>query len=190
MSARGASICLLWLAACTSGPDPDPGTDTPCEPAITEDLCPEAATYSPTLELGTGELAFTEIAPEDILVPAWGPQGGQHIWATIRTTGLNPGVACSTDINQPVEALITLDFPEHEEGPYSFTQELYLTGPPENAEQLGITAFVCVYDIAWAHQELLSIPATLSVSATDSCGTTVSDSREFLMDLSEYNGED
>lgn len=44
-----------------------------------------------TLEVGTGADAFEPLTDGDDLVLVMGPQGGYHVWGSLRATGVVPG---------------------------------------------------------------------------------------------------
>ena len=186
--------CLLCLLASGVGVGCGPRTDgipRNCKPLTEVDLCEEARALTPTVELGTGETSFEAFEDMAILTPVWGPQGGQHIWASFRATGLNPGVECSEPgTNDPVRVTLSANINDGAFGPYEFETESYLEGDSESSQTQGITSIICVYDIAWAYPDLYEIPTDWQLTVTDSCGTTVSDTRDFLLDLSEYNREE
>jgi hypothetical protein len=49
----------------------------------------EGGEASPRAEVGTGYDTFTPVAPESLVTVVCGTQGGQHIWLSVRTQGLN-----------------------------------------------------------------------------------------------------
>ena len=68
-----------------------------CDPS-----CETLAEKTPMLELGTSmgdgvEDDFISINDGDIINPEWGPQGGQHFWASVRTTNLKRGAPVGTN---------------------------------------------------------------------------------------------
>lgn len=89
--AAGPWICLALVASCDAE-----------EPAPND--CPSAA---PTLELGSGAEAFTPLADGDPLAFHLGPQGGYHVFASLRATGLAEGDP--TDPFGPESPLVTLE---------------------------------------------------------------------------------
>ena len=58
----------------------------------TEKVCDEAVSVEPTVQLGAwNNNTFYAFEEGEVVAPAWGPQGGQHIWAAVLATGINPG---------------------------------------------------------------------------------------------------
>jgi hypothetical protein len=75
------ALSLLGLSACTSvgsGPIPTP------------DLC-AALAADQALELGTGGADFVALEDGDEVEQSWGPQGGDHVWASLRMQGVFGG---------------------------------------------------------------------------------------------------
>jgi hypothetical protein len=73
---RSALALVVALAACTPVIDPGDAEFTDAGPV--------------TLALGTGETAFTPIHDGDTLYLARGCQGLQHVWTSLRATGIAP----------------------------------------------------------------------------------------------------
>lgn len=69
-----ALACMLGLTGCDGAPkDPQPETG---DPACT---------------LGTGAPIWEPLADGDELPVIFGPQGGYHVWGSVRATGIDPG---------------------------------------------------------------------------------------------------
>jgi len=150
-------------------------------------LCEEAALFPPSLQLGTGESNFELFVEDSVLSLVSGRQGGQHIWGALETTGLYPGDSDRLGWDG-VELSWTLEFPEADSdyGPYSHPEQVFLAGSAESAEHLGSTVFICGWDAAYYHSGTDQARTIMSVTATDICGTSVSDSGSFLADISEW----
>lgn len=160
-------------------------------------LCDEASGFTASATLGTGQDAFEELAEGDTLRPAFGAQGGYHLWAGVRTTGLDPGAGSMvtppgpimfggmrTPVprgRDPVTLTTMVRFDEEDDPGIEGEHRDFLTGTPEMAEHWGITAFVDPWDLSGEGPH----PASLTISVTDGCGTTVEDSRNILVDLDE-----
>jgi len=198
-AATRITLCLsalFWTAGCTSN---DSNDDT-ADPAV--DYCAQAALHMPTLLVGTGTNEFSQIEPTDVLTPAWGPQGGHHIWAAVQTTGINPGqgkmVYEDTGLEgygyltpsgaDPVLITLEVSLEGNEMGPYNGTYQNFLTGSPEQAELNGLTAIIDAWGIVARYEEQESIGATLWVSVVDGCGNVVTDSKPFIMNLENIEG--
>ena len=53
--------------------------------------CADVADAEPTLELGTGSTGFRALEEGDPVETGYGFQGGDHVWLSLRSTGLHPG---------------------------------------------------------------------------------------------------
>lgn len=78
---------VLWVAVAgciePAPADPPDPPDPPIPPA-----CGQRAEGSLALEIGTGATEFIAVDETDPWLAARGPQGGEHIWLSIRATGL------------------------------------------------------------------------------------------------------
>ena len=72
-----APMTALLLAGCPTGP--------------TEATCDALAEEGATLEVGGGLDAFTMLEPGALMEQGWGSQGGNHVWVSLRTTGIFEG---------------------------------------------------------------------------------------------------
>jgi hypothetical protein len=90
MMAR-ASLCLAsWLAlACAAGCGDDDGM-------IPDGEVPgDGSSFAPRLEIGTGDIGeFVPVADGETVYLVRGPQGGQHVWVSLRAERLHtrPGL--------------------------------------------------------------------------------------------------
>ena len=182
---------VLFSTACTSTPEVDP--------------CDDLATYTPSVTLGTGSSEFVSFEEGELLTPAYGPQGGHHIWVSFEATGINPGngqmipdpayadidggtIPSIPDGDDPVTIQTVVRFPNHELGPHDAAFVTFLKGDFDLSSLPGITAFVDVYTAVAELPDEESIPAEVSLSVTDSCGTLVEDTRAFEMQLADVDG--
>ncbi len=153
--------------------------------------CARQAESTPSLELGTGSSSFQPILDGDVLSAAWGAQGGNHVWLSMRTQGIlngypEPGLpGLGAGLRDAPTAEIALERPD---GLLLVEQSLspYL----DNDEAVGITA-VLQYEFSesWGDEgeaetdptELLEeterMDLLLTAEVTDVCGVTVSDER-------------
>jgi hypothetical protein len=159
----------------------------------TKKVCKEAATFEPSAEIGTGADQFELFEEGALLTPVFGPQGGFHIWGAVRVTGLNPGdgkmtfkkfrqVAKGRDV---VSLQFTLDFEDEVIGPRSVDFLDFMLGDVAQSETSGQTVFVDLWDVQEAYPDREQIDSVLSVTVEDACGTSVSDSRVFSMQLAD-----
>ncbi len=169
-----------------------------------DEMCTEASQYPATLTAGTGTTVFEDITEDMLISPAFGFQGGHHIWTSVQTTGVNPGqgemVNPNTDLDggfslEPVgQAPVTIDTQIHLEGdlvgpyPASFTN--FLDGSGESAQLLGLTAFIDMWGISEAYSEQDTVAASMEVTITDGCDTVATDSRAFVMQIDGISGLD
>jgi hypothetical protein len=104
-------FCLALLAVgCEREPEPDDTVDSPpvdttddtdsdsvdtppdSGDTVETDTDPETdAPPAPDCEIGTGELAFEPLTDGAIVESTRGPQGGQHVWGSVRCTGIVAG---------------------------------------------------------------------------------------------------
>lgn len=99
-----AALAALALAACDGPPD-----------TIAADAGP------PTVALGTGEQSFEPLADGGTLRAYAGPQGGFHVFLTVRTTGLHGG--------DPDESPLPCDAPRERTAPCVDLVVADATGP-------------------------------------------------------------
>ena len=191
LSSHAPLLGALLLAACTATQQADP--------------CEDLAAYTPSVTLGTGSSEFVAFEEGDLLKPAFGAQGGHHIWVSFEATGINPGTGQMVtdpayaeidggysplipDGDDPVTVQTVIRFPNHELGPHEASFVNFLNGDFELSSFSGITAFVDVYTAVAELPDEESIPAEVSLSVTDSCGTLVEDQRAFEMQLADVDG--
>jgi hypothetical protein len=173
-----------------------------CEPS-----CEKLAEQTASIELGTGFEDFEVVADGDALEPAWGNQGGQHIWSSLRASGVHRGYLIGTDARS-VATRPTVRFSLESDGDtlalYSTENQAVTHLGDGSGEVIGATAFINLnpYDTpqffpedfdpddwesweegeneaAWTYaQEMIEgMDWLFTVTLTDSCGTEVSDSR-------------
>jgi hypothetical protein len=150
-SARLAPLALLLvLAASGCGPGPNLEVD-------------------PLVALGTGDVGYLDLGVRDEVPTVYGPQGGYHIWGSVRATGMDwreldlyfelldaAGELVSNPTNMPTVA-------NHCAGQEGCEQGM--------GEVVGITVFVDEPGELWARD------ITMAVVATDAEGRTAADER-------------
>jgi hypothetical protein len=87
------------------------------------------------------------------------------------------------DGDDPVLLTVEISIPDTTLGPYLVAYETFLDGSTENASLSGITAILNVWAIVAHFEDQESIGASLFVSIKDSCGTIVTERKEFTMGL-------
>lgn len=153
MSSRLSLFALVLAVGLLTGCDGDPPTDA----------------GMPTLEVGTGEGAFSTFTDGDTLDLVRGCQGLQHVWIAIRTTGLNRrGV------------IVDLSFVRDRDGAVvsnPFVVRLSLDEQPDGTQvQAGLTLVVPEPDQA------IGEPLTLHATVTDQDGIELSSERAVQID--------
>jgi hypothetical protein len=175
----------------------------------TEKVCREAAEVEPSLILGTWDDGFRVWEAGELLELVWGLQGGQHIWGAVQVTGLNPGdgemvssggsffswkqTAGGGFTTEPKgNDVLTLDFELHFQddlvSPSKPSFSAFLDGTVESATSPPQTVFVSLWDLVETYGEGETISAEMTVTATDACGVSLSESRglQILVDGSYY----
>jgi len=164
-----------------------------------EELCAEASRFPATVTAGSGSGVFEEIAEDTLLVPAFGSQGGYHIWTSVQTTGVNPGLGEMVSPNTgldggfsleavgqaPVSIDVRILLEGDLAGPYPASFTNFLDGNAESAQLLGLTAFIDMWAITEAYSEQDTLASDLEVTISDGCGTVVTDSQAFVMQLED-----
>ena len=164
------------------------------EPRVEPDaaVCEEAAQYEASARVGTGEEAYEEFPLDDVLRPVFGPQGGHHIYAGVRATGLNPGIrvrgeplGCPVSVYDAVRGTYT----------HSFADNLYpavvtevwrrMEGTPESADWFIDYVYIDLFALQSAYEGQDEVAGEAHVTLTDKCGTTVEDTRPFRLSLTD-----
>ncbi|HJN75013.1 MAG TPA: hypothetical protein QGF58_13885 [Myxococcota bacterium] len=142
-----------------------------------KDPCEKAAEYEPSIELGVGEDDFSPVEDGDVLWAESGPQGGEHVWISLRSSGLEPGTWPQLLQGDPgpdiyleyvdlagTETLGTLE-----------TYERPFRGDAESAQLMGERLLIWSWpedDDGWGRTTSEGI---LYLTAEDSCGNVVED---------------
>lgn len=171
-----------------------------CEPS-----CEELAEEEAWLEIGQGMESFEPIEDGATLEAAWGSQGGQHFWSSLRTDGVHRGPLVGNDEalwSKRPSILFTVHSEELILASYETSHEALARRPLGEGERVGATAFIRLnpwdlpelfpedYDpenyidqeteqAAWNHaiDQALGRQWTFTATVEDFCGTQVSDSR-------------
>jgi hypothetical protein len=151
----------MWIVMALQGCD---DTKTPCELAD--------KVKDPELIVGLGEDRFEgPIHDGDLVEPAWGSQGGRHLWLAVKTSGLAPGVhhglfRPDEDVPRFHAELVGVD-----DGIRYLRQSwefFAMDGEPELA-----TLALGEFFVSGLPVEALEQPLNLSVTGTDVCGHEV-----------------
>ena len=164
-----------------------------------EKLCEEASLYEATATIGTGYDEFELYDEGETLEPSYGMQGGQHIWGAVQVTGLIPGNgemvsdsffgdaggtgSTTAKGHDPLAVEFGFSFPDDLIEPYSVSFTDFFSGDIEVSESFGHTVFIDLWDIADTYHEEAEISVSMSVTVEDGCGTVVTDSRPFTLEV-------
>lgn len=145
-----------------------------------QDVCADASNTAPSVQFGSGSTDFSPITSETILTPSWGPQGGQHIWGALQTTGLYPGI--QKPLIGPDDPLLVNFSVRYEGAVFASISDSFviLEGDSELAEGYGFTLFLSELPGVFSYnysttQPSVPVEVSAEVEVTDSCGTTVFD---------------
>ena len=175
-----------------------------------EQVCNDAAAVAPSVELGSWtDDSFFPIEEEAVVSPVWGPQGGQHIWAAVLATGVNPGdgemvsesggwldflfpqpvgrgAATVAEGHDPVSITFSMQYEEDLLAQTSVTFDAFLSGDVEMSVSSAQTVFVDAWEISEAYPEHDFVEAVMHVELLDACGTKVEDEVSILIEQSGY----
>lgn len=124
------------------------------------------------LEVGTGNTAFEAVSDGQVVPYVQGPQGGWHVWGSLRMGGLIPGDP--EDVSNADNPLVT--FHVQVDGADVGGFDVLPRGFAPNGdgyERVGDTLILQITDSA----ELEGSAAVLTAVVTDACGATVEDER-------------
>lgn len=173
----------------------------------TEQVCLEAGEYEAAVELGTWvNQGFAPIEDGDVLPAIFGPQGGEHLPASVQTTGVHPG---NGEMVEESGGLLGFLFPpapgatvpkgqdpvtltfrlQYEQGliePNQVVLQTFLDGSVESAVSQEQTVFFSTWEIAEAYPDQDLVDITMRVKLVDACGTSVEDLREIQVENPRY----
>ena len=124
------------------------------------------------MEVGTGEATFEALADGDALVYDLGPQGGWHVFGSLRAAGVVPGDA--EDFSSPDNPIVS--FLVHLDGaPLGGYEDLPRPLDPagDRFELVGDTLVLDILDA----EEIDGREATLDATLNDACGASLVGSR-------------
>ena len=117
-------------------------------------------TGDPSLELGRGSKNFVSVNDGDDWGAANGPQGGSHLWVSVRSGGVGPS------------AVVDMRFEELDGGIIASARDvkpLCASAPPTRQERIGLRALL-PSEPSRRHRVLCDGPFVLHVQLTDSTG--------------------
>jgi hypothetical protein len=167
----------------------------------TEEVCAEAALVEPTLVLGTWDDDFQIWDDGAVLDLVFGMQGGYHIWGAVKVAGMNPGdgemvspsnglfggqtdggtLALEPDGHDVVSLDFQIAFQDDVVPPMGASFDTFLDGTVEEALSPAQTVFVSLWELVDGYGDGETIAAEMSVTATDACGTALTESRGFTI---------
>lgn len=128
-----------------------------------------------SLQFGEGETAFVPVEEGHSFTPELGPQGGEHIWVALGTSGLWPGRPGPVGENEAPTVEVSVSGAES--GAMFAPSQQVLDGNVEGAELAGLQ--VRVFRRYVKSLDMFDPgPSTLTATVTDVCGTQVRDSLE------------
>jgi len=138
--------------------------------------CEAAAAYAPTCDIGSGSAAYEQLAEGGPIEVVRGPQGGYHVFGSLRVGGLSTGEGL--DLSDPGNPSVTfsVDGVSGLLGGYTGLQRVFTPAGDGLAELFGE---VLILDID-SPEQIVGTEAILRAEVTDSCGTTVSAERHAL----------
>ncbi|MCB9681225.1 MAG: hypothetical protein H6733_07105 [Alphaproteobacteria bacterium] len=162
MACAAVGVAGMALAAC--------GAD----PSIAG--CATAAEQDATMALGTGEGAFVAVADDDTVPFVMGPQGGYHVFGSFQATGIWPGTS-STLADDTTPLLSFTATADTFTGGFTDVPRPLTEVATDTWGLIGELVILTITDPSEADGKT----ATLSVSLTDACGTTVTDSHDVTL---------
>lgn len=155
-------------------------------------MCEEASLYDVSAQVGTGEKAFEEMGPDDVLRPVLGPQGGHHFYAGVRVSGLNPGIrvpgepeGCPVSLYDAVRGTYTHSFADNVYPPVLTEAWRWMEGTPASAEWFFEYVFIDLNELQRLYEGQDEVAGEAHITLTDKCGTTVEDARPFRLSLTD-----
>lgn len=163
-SLSAAVLPLLVVASC--GGDPS------------EDLCATAALEPVSLVLGTGSIFFEDITDGQDLPISQGPQGGFHVYGSLRASGLHPGTW--EDFTDPLNPVVSFDIIDSDGQTLGGFTELPRPLKVRSDGTLELVGEYVVLDIGEMNDVTFQT-VTLSVEVADTCGSVISDQQEVFL---------
>jgi len=129
---------------------------------------------TPSANIGTGSTIFADLSDGDDVEVHQGAQGGFHVWGTVRVTGLYPGDRDHRSDPSNPDVVFTVTLMDGtvvgDTGSLLRALKVRRDGQVELVGEIVPMMISSVDDVAFQQ-------ATLTVSVTDFCDTTVMDSR-------------
>lgn len=140
------------------------------------ETCEEVAAFAPVVEIGTGQHGFLTM-PSEPLPAEWGPQGGQHVWISLKASGVQPGHGPSDVPGPDTEMWWTENGPEVlEDGNLHYEGNAYLSGTRYRGDAEESTYSGIQLRIGRIINEDNRADGEFSYRIEDVCGTVLEDS--------------
>ena len=155
-------LALIAFSLCACGSD-------------TIEECETLATVNASIEVGTGATEFTPIGPETGF--ELGPQGGWHVYASIRTMGLYPGILGEFDETAPKITYRLNNEAGEMVGGFDEVPKPMRNLGDNAAEIIGEFAVLAFDDASLAE----GLPVTIIAKVEDACGKLVETSTKTVL---------
>ncbi len=145
-----------------------------CEP-VSYPECRRFLAADPVLEIGTGIESFEPLPDE--LGYEFGPQGGWHVWGSLRTEGVWPGIEGTPNETTPVVSF-TLDAVDGDlTGGYERLRRPMVQQGDFEGYLVGEQVILDITDASQAD----GVEVDLSATVEDACGTVVTATRRVVL---------
>ncbi len=141
-----------------------------CDPASPA-ACEEAAEIPGVLEIGTGESDYEPVSDGDDVKLAYGPQGGQHVWGSLRAEGIVSGLLADDDAD-PVVDFEVIEADGDVLGGYRQTPRHFDGALAGELELVGDTLI-----LDWLEEGFEGLEVTIAAHLVDACGRELSAER-------------
>lgn len=138
--------------------------------------CDDAGEAS--LEVGTGTAAFEPLTPDGPIGFYPGPQGGHHVWVSVRAEGILPGLPSNLGYDDPILSVSVVT--DRELSIYQDQQRRF--------DQDGDVLQLVGQLVRLVHKDPVVFdgdPVTLSVDIEDRCGSQASSTMDLILELGE-----
>lgn len=147
---------------------------TACEP-VPYPECRSFLAEQPVLEIGTGIEDFEPLPAE--VGYEFGPQGGWHIWGSLRAEGIWTGIEGTPNETTPVVSFTMQAVEGDLTGGYDRLRRPMTLQADDVAELVGEQVILDVSDPSEADGVQVELMATVE----DACGTVVTDTRRVVL---------
>ena len=172
---RPSLLLCFALSACAGASGDAPGASSPDDSGGVAASCDSG---SGAVELGTGETTYEPLSDGDPVVVINGPQGGQHILASVRTTGMSSIATVQLTIQRAADESFVSDQ----------TYRLQFFDDPDRDADCawlypGLYGYLGFVSVAEDDADFLWRDAIMRVEVTDEAGQAASDSVRVVPEL-------